>query len=326
MLRTDELEPVIRASALIPTYDRAGYVGGAIETVLAQTYDDVEAVVVNDGSTDGTREVLAEYAEHDRVQIHHNERNRGISFSFNRAAAEADGELLCILGDDDRWHPQKVEKQVQKMDSLPAEYGVVYTGGVMTDGDLVTKRYRPQRRGDIYPEVLVEFGLHPHSGHMIRREAFEAVGGFDTDLSRGVDWDLAIRLARRYEFEYVPEALVRRVYHGSNVSDEPAQVTVRDHVAEKYAEDLARHPTVRRRFESQRRRTRVRWELRYGNRDAAISHAFSGLHTAPSTITAIHLLLALTGQRGYRVAGRARRRFVNALAALGPDREATAAW
>jgi hypothetical protein len=255
-----------------------------------------------------------------------NEENHGISASFNRAASEAHGELLCILGDDDHWHPEKVRKQVALIHSLSSEYGVVYTGGVMTDGDLVTKRYRPQRRGDIYPEVLVEFELHPHSGHMIRRGAFEAVGGFDPELARGVDWDLAIRLAKRYEFECVPEALVRRVYHGSNVPDEPAQVTVRDRIAEKYAEDLARHPTVRRRFESQRRRTRVRWELRYGNRDAAISHALSGLRTAPSTTAAVHLLLALSGQPGYRVAGHTRRRFVDALAALGPSEEATAAW
>jgi glycosyltransferase involved in cell wall biosynthesis len=310
---------------LIPTYDRAEYVGGAIETVLAQTYTDIEAVVVNDGSTDGTRSVLAEYAENDRVQVHHNDRNRGIASSFNRAAEEARGDLLCILGDDDRWHPRKVEKQVRKMDALPAGCGVVYTGGVMTDGELVTKRYRPERRGDIYPEVLAEFGLHPHSGHMIRREAFEAVGGFDPAFARGVDWDLAIRLAREYDFEYVPGALVRRVYHGSNVSDEPAQVTVRDRIAEKYAAGFARHPPVRRRFESKRKRLRVRWELRYGTRSGAIEQALSALRTAPSTATAIHLLLALSGRRGYRVAGHTRRRFVDALASLGPDGEATAA-
>jgi glycosyltransferase involved in cell wall biosynthesis len=84
-----------RASVLIPTYNQVAYVAGAIETVLDQTYRDIEALVVNDGSTDGTREVLERYADDRRVRIFHNERNRGISYSFNRAATNARGVPLC---------------------------------------------------------------------------------------------------------------------------------------------------------------------------------------------------------------------------------------
>ena len=95
-------------SAILPTYNRAEYVGGAIDTVLAQTHDEMEVVVVNDGSTDSTEERLAEYADDDRVRVRHNEENRGISASMNRAADLADGEFICVLNDDDRWHEQKV--------------------------------------------------------------------------------------------------------------------------------------------------------------------------------------------------------------------------
>ena len=199
-----------RVSALIPTYERAEYVGGAIETVLAQSYADIEAVVVNDG----TRAVLKQYTEDDRVRVHHDEANRGISFSFNRAAAEADCELLCILGDDDRWHTEKVEQQVRQMDSLSDEYGVVYTGGVATKEGQVVQVDRPTWEGDIYPEIIAAWKLDPHSGHMLRREAFEAVGGFDTDLPRCVDREICIRLAKAYHFAYLDELLVERLVHG----------------------------------------------------------------------------------------------------------------
>jgi glycosyltransferase involved in cell wall biosynthesis len=276
-------------------------------------------VVVNNGSTDGTRAVLAEYAENDRVRVLYNDRDRGIAYSFNRAAAAAEGELLCVLGDDDRWHPEEVAKQVALIDSLPAAYGVVYTGGVMVADGLVTKRYRPRRRGDIYPEILVEFGLHPHSGHMIRRAAFEAVGGFDTDFPRGVDWDLAIRLAREYGFECVDEPLVRRVYHGSNVSDDLAQVTVRDRIAGKYADELARHPDVGRRFEAEHERRSARAELKWGDRSAALAHGLRGFRAAPSLGAAADVALALSGPRGFRAAARIRRRFVDAFGPFGTD-------
>lgn len=90
-------------SALISTYNRCEYVAGAIDTVLNQTYDDIEAIVVDDCSTDQTPELLKQYEEYDRVRTVRNEENSGIAASHNRAAELADGEYLCILDDDDRW-------------------------------------------------------------------------------------------------------------------------------------------------------------------------------------------------------------------------------
>lgn len=68
---------------------------------------------------------------------------------------------------------------------------------------------RPNRQGDLYPEIIGTWGLTPHSSHMIRREAFEAVGGFDTDFPRGVDREICIRLARDYQFDYFPDILAQ---------------------------------------------------------------------------------------------------------------------
>ncbi|KTG09408.1 hypothetical protein AUR64_16660 [Haloprofundus marisrubri] len=293
-------------SALIPTYERADYVGGAIETVLGQTHEAMEAVVVNDGSTDDTRDVLSAYEDDDRVTVLHNETNRGIAYSFNRAAANASGEYLCILGDDDRWHPEKIERQLDVFDSLSDEYGVVYTGGVMTNGDSVTRRYRPGRRGRIYPEVLVTFGLHPHSSHMIRRDCFEAIDGFDESFPRGVDWEMNVRLAKRYKFEYIDEPLVRRQMHETNVSNEPEQSTVTEMMWEKFGDEMRERPEIARRFKATMSGSQAYTELKWGNHRDAVKHSFDALRLAPSASRGLKFLLSLTGPRGFEAAATAR--------------------
>src|SRR5699024_8254411 len=136
-------------SAILPTYNRAEYLDGAIDTVLHQTHDDIEVVVVDDGSTDGTEERLAAYADDDRVRVRHNDENRGIAASMNRAADLANGEFICVLNDDDRWHEEKVEKQLGRFERASENVGVVYTGGVVKQDDSIVRVYRPERRGDI---------------------------------------------------------------------------------------------------------------------------------------------------------------------------------
>lgn len=294
-------------SALIPTYNRASFVTGAVETVLAQTHDDVEAVVVDDGSTDGTREALAPYADDERVTVRSNDRNRGIAYSFNRAADLADGEFYCILGDDDRWHPEKVERQLSLMRERPDSVGVVYTGGVITANGQVMRRYTPTQRGDIYPEILAAFTLHPHSGHMLRREAFEAVEGFDTSFPRGVDWEMCVRLAREYDFDYVAEPLVERTRHGDNVSAEPAQVTVNRLLWEKHGDAMREHPEIARRFRGNWARNRTYSALAAGEWGAALRAGGEAVRADPRVANAAAFALGVGGPAAFAAAVRARR-------------------
>ncbi|WP_052334945.1 glycosyltransferase, partial [Halorubrum sp. AJ67] len=297
-----------QVSALIPTYNRAEHVGGAIRTVLRQTYDDVEAVVVDDGSTDETPSVLDRYADDPRVVVRTNERNRGIAGSFNRAAAAAAGDLLCILGDDDRWHPEKVRRQVDRMNALDDEYAVVYTGGVATSvesGDIVTE-FRPDRRGDIYPGVLRTFSLNPHSSHMIRRSCFEAVGGFDTEFPHGVDWEMNIRLARRYKFDYVAEPLVNRRIHDTNVSQSAeSQARLYGWIYDKFAEQYRRHPEASREIRTRHHRLSAHAAMRRGDRAGAVVHCAKALRLSRSWLVLALLVTMLAGARSYRARERA---------------------
>ena len=277
---------MVGVSVVIPTFQRAGWVGGAVETALGQTYDDLEVIVVVDGSTDGTREALAPYEMDSRVTVLENSRNRGVADSRNQGFAAAQGEFVCQLDDDDRWHREKVARQVERFESVADDVGVVYTGGIAyRDGDEIT-RLRPSRRGDLYPEILVEFGLSPHSSHMVRRAAFDATDGFDPGLDAGVDWDLCIRIAREFRFEYVDEPLTYVHRHGSNLTAEAATaVEVRRDIGEKYRQEIERHPGIEAQFDGLLRIDRANAALAAGRRGEAVVETAQALRVAPTRRT-----------------------------------------
>ena len=293
-------------STVLPTYNRVEYVEGAIDTALSQTHEEMEIVVVNDGSTDATEERLAAYGNDDRVCVLHNEDNRGISRSMNRAVEHAEGEFVCVLNDDDRWHPEKVEKQLSRFGELGDEYGVVYTGGVVKQGDQVVRVYRPERSGDIYPEVIARFGLHPHSSHMLRAECF-ALGGFDPDFPRGVDWDHCIRLAREYEFAYVNERLVERIFHTDNISQQLTHgIEVNRMVWEKYRDEIEKYPDIERRLRAKQCRARGRVALERGQRRRAFGYARRSMRYEPTSESAFIIAFAMLGGRALAAARYAR--------------------
>lgn len=247
-------------SVIISTYDRPSFIEGAVETALAQTHDDLEVVIVCDPPVEETRAALEEagYGDDERVRTVYNDDRLGIAASRNRAVELARGEYVCILDDDDRWAPEKVEKQLAVMDDNP-DCGVAYTGGIARRNGRVVGRYTPSMRGDIYPEVLSRFDLKPYSSHMIRAECFETVGDYDTDFDCGEDWEHAIRVAREYEYEYVDEPLVVREFHDSNATnrihrdpaerppvdlDEAAEIPGR--IWSKHRDEIERYPVIER--------------------------------------------------------------------------------
>lgn len=298
-------------SAILPTYNRADYVSGAIDTVLEQSHDEIEVVVVDDGSTDDTTERLAAYEDDDRVRVRHNEENRGISASMNRAAELANGEFVCVLNDDDRWHEEKVEKQLAAFERAGEDVGIVYTGGVVKQGERVVRVYRPERRGDIYPDVIARFGLHPHSSHMLRAECFE-LGGFDPDFPRGVDWDHCIRLAQEYEFEYVDERLVERIFHTDNISQQLTHgVEVNRMIWEKYHTEIENYPGIERRLREKQCRAHARVALERGQRRRAFAYARRAMGYDRSAESAFIMLFALLGRRALGAARRVRDAVMN---------------
>jgi glycosyltransferase involved in cell wall biosynthesis len=196
---------VTLVTAAVPTYNRARYVGEAIESVLAQTYPDVELVVVDDGSTDETAEVVARFGE--RVRYLRQE-NQGRSAARNAAVLAARGELIAFCDSDDRWLPDKLERQVAAMaDGVGMVHGQIETIDPEGRVDRSATEYHQRlfseahRHGASYARYAWECRCLS-STILVRREAFDRVGLYDPALLLD-DYDFYLRLALEYEIVFL---------------------------------------------------------------------------------------------------------------------------
>ncbi len=197
-------------SVIIPTYNRRELVQRAIDSVLSQTHRVSEIIVVDDGSSDGTREAL-----HDRFgdRVHCIvQENAGVSAARNRGMSLARGRFLALLDSDDEWTPEKTQRQLQWLQSRP-DFGMVLCDVMRMDAnhnDFERFRRREQLPcdGPVLKWVLLNPALVPASV-MMRREVYETIGGFDVSLPTGEDLDFHLRVAARWPIGVVEEPLVR---------------------------------------------------------------------------------------------------------------------
>lgn len=209
------VEPLV--SVIIPNYNYGRYLREAIDSVLQQSYPNVDVMVVDDGSTDDSLAVLRSYG--DRVRVFE-QQHQGVSTARNRGVQESRGELVAFLDADDQWFPSKLTRQVQRWLAEP-DLGLVHCGEVVTDASgTVLRSYVNGGEGWVAEEMLryrriVIVG--PGSTALVPRRTFEAVGGFDPRLATFADWDFAYRIASRYRVGFVPEPLVKIRSHGMSM-------------------------------------------------------------------------------------------------------------
>jgi glycosyltransferase involved in cell wall biosynthesis len=210
----------VTVSVVIPLYNAAGVIRETIETVLAQTWADREIVVVDDGSTDGSAEIVTQFG--DRIRYAAFE-NGGVAKARNRGIALSLGRYVALLDHDDLWHPTKLAKQVAVLDARP-EVGLVVTGvaHMRADGSRVESPRGPS--GRFYDLFVKGFGPTP-SAAMIRRTALEQAGGFDERFgSAGMDdHELWPRIADVCEIVMIDEPLTVHRYF----EKKPAEVGLR---------------------------------------------------------------------------------------------------
>jgi len=184
----------MRISVIIRTYNRSRYLKEAIESVLRQTYTNFELIVVDDGSTDGTRTVAEQYGGRIRYVC---QAHAGVSAALNTGIAHSTGACLAFLDDDDLWRERMLERAVRALESAGGETGVVYVGSRYFVGNDTTRLIDPGwvgRSGDIF-DLLIEENCIPINAVLIRRRCLEAVGGCDAALGGYEDWDLFLRIA-----------------------------------------------------------------------------------------------------------------------------------
>jgi len=203
-------------SAVIPTFDNAGMVVEAVQSVLDQTWPRVEIVVVDDGSTDDTLVRLGAFG--DRIRIVRQE-HQGPAVARNAGIRASAGEYVGFLDSDDLWMPKKVEKSMDALRATP-KAGVAYTAVRIRETDTGRTYLLPQytTSGWMARDLFLECKGVNTSTLVVKRECLDAVDGFDEEFFRAQDWDLMVRLAEKFPYVHVPEALTERRLHERSLS------------------------------------------------------------------------------------------------------------
>lgn len=213
-------------SVVIPAYNSEKFLGECLESVLRQSYPDFEIIVVNDGSTDSTDEILKEYAERDSRVRFVTQSNGGQATARNTGTARARGEWIAFLDADDTWHPGKLAAQIELIQK--SEIDLVYTGIVMVNEKGQTLGQYAGRPLPANPRWAgLVAGSNPicTSSTLVRREALSKVGGFHKGLEPTEDWELWVRLlAANFRPGFVAEKLVNYTIHSSNASAQPDRI------------------------------------------------------------------------------------------------------
>ncbi len=203
-------------SVIIPTFNRAGWLAESIGSVLSQTYPHIELIVVDDGSTDHTQDVVQGFGEA-LTYMHHD--NRGVSASRNRGVVASRGTLIAFLDSDDVWQPGKVAAQVALLQQQP-DIEVCYTDEIwIRHGVRVNpKQIHQKHTGWLFEPSLPRCIISP-SSIMLRRELWNRLGGFDERLPACEDYDLWLRMTVQVPVTLIPEPLiVKRGGHADQLS------------------------------------------------------------------------------------------------------------
>ncbi len=197
-----------KVTVVVPVFNREAAVRRAIASVLAQTCQDFELIVVDDGSTDGTGEAVAALTD-PRIRLIRHDKNRGGSAARNTGIRAGSAPYVAFLDSDDEWLPTKLERQLAVFESSSGQVALVYTGSERVYSDGTVERYIPRRRSDLSRALLTDNVVGETTVGMVRRSAVLETGGFDETLPAAQEMDLWLRLAERFAADIVPEALAR---------------------------------------------------------------------------------------------------------------------
>ena len=207
-----------QVSVVIPTCNRAEFLSTAIGSVLNQSFQDFEILVVDDGSSDGTAELLQEL-DNPKIRSFRHDTPRGGAAARNTGILHCNGDYVAFLDDDDKWYPKKLACQMEVMRKSQPEVAAVYTGYVIIDrvSRKVCGRMIPSLRGNLYPKLLESNPIGGTSSVLLKRVCLEKVGLFDESLPSFQDRDLWIRISREFQFDCIADVLLNYFVHPNKV-------------------------------------------------------------------------------------------------------------
>ncbi len=209
----------------MPAHNAQQFIAPALGSVLSQSYTNIEVIVIDDGSTDTTAEIVQSIAEQDPRVILIQQRNSGVAAARNRAIEASHGEYIAPIDADDLWYPQKIEKQVRCMFEAGTSTGLVYGWAVHIDkdGELMGGSTLSRLSGHVLAALIYRNFVCCASLPLIRRECFQRLGGYNTRLQEqqahgSEDHELYLRIAEHYRFGLVEEPVVAYRMHASSMS------------------------------------------------------------------------------------------------------------
>ena len=289
-----------KVSVIIPTYNRADLLPRAVNSVLAQTFQDYEIIIVDDHSSDDTQDVIAKFSD-PRIRSILHRTNRRQSAAINTGIANARGEYIAFLDDDDEWLPRKLEAQVALLESSSPEVGLVYgwMDRIQDSTGQLTHSYQNTIEGDFFEHSLELNIPGPTIVLLVRSSVARDVGGYDKNLTRFNDADFICRVTQNYHIAVLPEVVAVSHFdhdHDQMGHDTPQSLSAASdfltaHMT-RFADELDRLPRARATL--LRRLAGV--EMMRGNKHKALSALVSAFRL--DHVGVIRAIL-----RNYRLAG-----------------------
>ncbi len=260
---------VADVSVLIPTYNCGKYIGQAIESVLCQTVPVREILVIDDGSSDNTSEIVKRFDSTNRLRYIQKE-NTGQAHTRKVGAQMAESDYIAFLDADDIWEPSKIERQMQALENPDTHLCFTDISAIDAEGNpAIYERRKSQvlRRGNVLQYIFIN-NFVSHSSLVVEKKFLERIGSFDAALRMGDDWDIVLRLATCCAFEFVPEKLVRYRIRGNQLSKNfDLRIEDQDRIVEKFMREYPGYLSVK--------------QIRRGN---AFRARTRGYHYAPSDV------------------------------------------
>ncbi|WP_242927688.1 glycosyltransferase family 2 protein [Pontibacter vulgaris] len=209
-------------SVICLCYNHERFIREALDSVLAQTYPNLEILVVDDCSTDNSVSIIQTYLQqHPQIRFISTGQNRGNCAAFNMGWHAATGDFIIDFATDDVLLPDRVEKQVAAFAALDINYGVIYSDAeYISDSSqhisFHSQKYTYTACGDVFADVISRYFICPPT-MLMRREVLEYLGGYDESLAYE-DFDFWVRSARRYKYQYLPEVTTKRRIHDNSLS------------------------------------------------------------------------------------------------------------
>ena len=231
-------------SIIVPTYNRENVIERALRSILCQTYSAYEVIVVDDGSTDGTETVVTGLQD-DRIRYIALQENQGVAHARNVGIQQAKYDYIAFLDSDDEWLPNKLELQMKKMLSSSKRTGMVYCrmGGLLRDGSgrfvCPDEDYVKEiLGGDIFNPLLLQ-NVIGTPAMLVRRECLQQTGGFKETLHCLEDWELILRIAKRWKIGFVDKILVEvHKSAGSISANTPWYLIARCYMVSLYRQEM----------------------------------------------------------------------------------------